>query len=371
MVICGAGVIGLTPARELARRGAAVTVIDRVGVAPAASGRAGGFLALDWNDTTALGPLARRSFALHRELAEILDADYGYRTVETIMTVGSESDLPRREPGPEPSEWLDDGVMIRGAIGTHDTTAQVDPRRFCVAVWTDAAAHGAELRTGRVEGIDPTDPGHGALGVLVDGEHLSADAVLVAMGPWTDLLGLAHPPVSGLKGSSIVLAADAPPQVVFSDVVLRDGRYAPEIYPRPDGSVYVCGVPSSDPLPDAPEDVTVDDDDCDTLRRMAAVHSRRLDEAEVVTKQACFRPVTADGLPVIGPVPGRKGTYVATGHGPWGILNAPATAEMLAEMILDGGARTIDPTPYRPDRGSPAMARRNGRAAASSGGLTA
>lgn len=351
VLICGAGVIGLAAANTLARRGAKVTVVDPGGIAPAASGKAGGFLALDWNDSTALGPLARRSFELHRDLADTLVDDYGYRPVETLMTVGSESDLPTGAPEPD-SSWLDGNVVVRGAIGTHETTAQVDPRRFCEALWADAEARGAKLIARRVEGIDRNGPGGAVRGAIADGETMVADIVIVAMGPWTGRLALPVPAVSGVKGTSVVLAAEAPAQVVFSDVVTRTGRYAPEIYPRSDGEVYVCGVPSADPLPEGPRDVTVDDADCDTLIRLAAIHSRRLDGAEVTTRQACFRPVTQDGLPLIGPIPDAPGAFVATGHGPWGILGAPATAEMLAEMIFDGGARTIDPSPYRPDRGA-------------------
>ena len=70
VVICGAGVIGASVAYFLACRGIAATVVERSGVACAASGKSGGFLALDWCDGTPLEALARRSFALHAELAE-------------------------------------------------------------------------------------------------------------------------------------------------------------------------------------------------------------------------------------------------------------------------------------------------------------
>ena len=59
VAVCGGGVIGACLAYFLARRGAAVTVFERTAVACAASGKSGGFLALDWCDGTALGPLAR------------------------------------------------------------------------------------------------------------------------------------------------------------------------------------------------------------------------------------------------------------------------------------------------------------------------
>ena len=60
--------------------------------------------------------------------------------------------------------------------------------------------------------------------------------------------------------------------------------------------------------------------------------------------------MTLDGLPLIGKVPHSDGAYVATGHNVWGILNAPATGEALAELIADGVARSTDLTPFDPAR---------------------
>jgi len=66
--------------------------------------------------------------------------------------------------------------------------------------------------------------------------------------------------------------------------------------------------------------------------------SPALAAAPIRARQACFRPITEDGLPLLGPVPGVAGAYVATGHNVWGMLNAPATGEAMAELILDGAA---------------------------------
>jgi glycine/D-amino acid oxidase-like deaminating enzyme len=60
--------------------------------------------------------------------------------------------------------------------------------------------------------------------------------------------------------------------------------------------------------------------------------------------------MTQDGLPFIGAIPGARGAYVATGHSVWGILNAPATAEAIAELIIDGAPKTIDLSPFDPAR---------------------
>jgi glycine/D-amino acid oxidase-like deaminating enzyme len=75
-----------------------------------------------------------------------------------------------------------------------------------------------------------------------------------------------------------------------------------------------------------------------------------LAEAEVVSAQACYRPVTRDGLPLIGRVPAVEGLYVATGHSVWGILNAPATAEAMAELIVEGAAHAVDISAFDPGR---------------------
>jgi glycine/D-amino acid oxidase-like deaminating enzyme len=60
--------------------------------------------------------------------------------------------------------------------------------------------------------------------------------------------------------------------------------------------------------------------------------------------------VANDGLPLIGEVPGIAGAYVATGHSVWGVLNAPATGEATAELIVDGAARSTDLRPFDPAR---------------------
>src|SRR5260370_22808869 len=99
---CGGGVIGASIAYFLSCRGVAATVIERTGLACAASGKAGGFLALDWCDGTPLEPLARRSFALHTRLAAEIGGDWGYRRLTTYggsAALGQPSKLPEVRRG--------------------------------------------------------------------------------------------------------------------------------------------------------------------------------------------------------------------------------------------------------------------------------
>src|SRR5262249_3665132 len=124
----------------------------------------------------------------------------------------------------------------------------------------------------------------------------------------------------------------------------------PELMPRADGTTWICAISSTGPLPIDPAGVAPDDGAHARLERLCRTLSPALADAPIVARQACFRPVTEDGLPLIGPVPGVDGAYVATGHSVWGMLNAPATGEAMGELILDGAASRVDLTPFTPGR---------------------
>ena len=62
-----------------------------------------------------------------------------------------------------------------------------------------------------------------------------------------------------------------------------------------------------------------------------------------------LRPLSADGLPILGPVPGVAGAFVATGHGPSGLTLGPYSAALVTELVL-GHAPALDLTPFRADR---------------------
>jgi glycine/D-amino acid oxidase-like deaminating enzyme len=78
-----------------------------------------------------------------------------------------------------------------------------------------------------------------------------------------------------------------------------------------------------------------------------------LASSKILARRACYRPVTRDGLPLIGRPSGVEGAYVATGHSVWGILNAPAIGEAMAELITDGAAHSVDLSPFDPGRAPP------------------
>jgi glycine/D-amino acid oxidase-like deaminating enzyme len=351
VVVCGAGVMGAAVAYFLARRGVRVTLVERSGVACAASGKSGGFLALDWCDGSPLEPLARESFRLHADLSRALGTDCGYRRMDTFMAAARERGAisgGHRVPAPH---WIDGAGIVTAVLGSGETTAQVHPARFTTALVDRARALGATVRAGIVERLLERD--HATEGVSVNGERLEADAVVLALGPWTGrVAGALLPRVRGLKGYSVSLVAPGvPADALFVDYRTADGRHLePEIFPRPDGEVYVCGMADPQPLPESPEGVEVSEAACDTLARAAGRVSTVLASAAIARRQACYRPVTDDGLPLIGRVPGVAGAYVATGHGPWGMLLAPATGQAIAELIIDGAASSVDLGPFDPSR---------------------
>jgi glycine/D-amino acid oxidase-like deaminating enzyme len=112
----------------------------------------------------------------------------------------------------------------------------------------------------------------------------------------------------------------------------------------------VCAISSESPLPVDPAAVEPDPGAIERLEAMCARLSPVLAQSPILTRQACFRPVTRDGLPLIGRIGGLDNAYVATGHSVWGMLNAPATGEAMAELIVDGAARTVDLAPFDPSR---------------------
>ena len=132
---------------------------------------------------------------------------------------------------------------------------------------------------------------------------------------------------------------------------------SPEVFPRSDGTTYVCGLSSQSPLPVDPAEVGPDPGAIERLQEICTDLSPVLGRSAVLARQACFRPVTRDGLPLIGQIKGVKGAYVATGHSVWGILNAPATGEAMADLILNGETTRIDLTAFDPGRMAPAPPR--------------
>lgn len=246
VVVCGGGVIGVCAAYYLSKKGAAVTLIEKSSIACAASGKAGGFLAYDWCDGGPLSSLARASFNLHRSLAQELDGynSYGYRPLTTLSLSVTES---KSVTGPSPGvpEWVNGAAKQVKTIGTTETTAQVHPQLFTKTLLSRAVAeHGVEVVIGEFESV----VAEGGCVTAVDlkgGRVVEADAVVLALGPWTSKLLMLNElfRVYGLKAHSIVLepreAGAISPHALFLSYYAGGGKPTdPEVYPRPTGIFF-------------------------------------------------------------------------------------------------------------------------------------
>ncbi|GAA5977487.1 hypothetical protein JCM11641_000979 [Rhodosporidiobolus odoratus] len=397
IAIIGAGIIGSSTAYQLAtllhQRNKAndttITLIEGSFIAAGASGKAGGLLALDWHgpDTANLAAL---SYNLHASLASEHSgaSRWGYRKLDTLsisadLSSSSASSSPAAKPRASKLKhadlfpWLNKDVL-RGSevLGSTDTTSQVHPEQFTKAMVELAQEKGVKVVYGTVEGLTkPASLGAEPYTLTISSRDdpnststLSADQIVVCAGPWTgqllETLGIEDraagraKAIRGSRAHSVVLKTaqgrELPAQAVFTSIKTKGGHAEPEIYNRPDGTSYCCGPTDSSPLPTHASQVTTSPTSISQLlHQTAQLAPRYLDtenkeeggkyKATVEREQACFLPVES-GDPVIGRVEGEggRGVWVGSGHSCWGICNGPGTGLVLAEMLLDGKAKSAN-----------------------------
>lgn len=113
-----------------------------------------------------------------------LAGDWGYRPITAYAGIVVREGDPRRH-APADLPWLAGGVIITPGWAPPTPTAIVQPRAFTTAILRAAQGHGAELRQDRVTGTVRRAPGQTVSGIEVDGDIIQADAVVVALGPWS------------------------------------------------------------------------------------------------------------------------------------------------------------------------------------------
>jgi glycine/D-amino acid oxidase-like deaminating enzyme len=372
VVIAGAGVIGTSTAYYLAQNhGIPSTLIDPTGqIAPAASGKAGGFLALDWNDNSPVGELARRSFHLHQELADILGADtIQYRRL-TCAAIQVDPDSGKNVNVKRPKgkklqgiEWAqqDGGGDSQGTVlgvrslGNEATIAQVHPKLLCQRLWEQTSKPvseggvGSDLQKGKVVGAC-YESGKLVGAKLDDGTVVSCDALLFACGPWAANI------MKGVKYHSVVVPTDR----VLNQCVFFSGCGDPEVYVRPDSTAYCTGFPDAAvTVTERPGEEEVRKENIATILesvRNASGNSEREGALgqDPIMEQACYLPTTDDGVPVMGMLSaesmGGPDSYIAAGHSCWGILMGPASGESMASLIATGKSEQVDLSPFDPCR---------------------
>mmetsp|Transcript_12353 Transcript_12353/g.17158 ORF Transcript_12353/g.17158 Transcript_12353/m.17158 type:complete len:385 (-) Transcript_12353:86-1240(-) len=353
VVVVGGGIIGCSTAMQLATRNAKVILIERCEIACAASGKAGGFLAREWGS----GPtvqLHRKSFDMHKALAK----EHKIASFRELPTLSVKTMGRLMKGATKKCEWLDGHVSSVGMMDP--STAQVTPKEISKLFAKIATENGAEIIKAAVSGVARAD-GCVTSVKLENGKEIKGDSFVFCMGPWTVKCEAWFPelsvPMVGIYSSSLIFKYEAGTVAPFALFCGEsdDGTHL-EVYPRPEGDVYVCGCGGSKHLPRReieklnPEQVVPDPKRVEVATKAFARMTPTLGKDNADVTQACMRPCTDDGMPMMGIIPGEKNCFVATGHNCWGILWGPVTGLAMSELVLKGKSSTIDLSPFSPAR---------------------
>lgn len=352
VAVVGGGVIGCAVAAELALRGVSVALLERGRIGAGASYGAGGMLAPQV-EADAPGPFLELGVA-SRDMFPALSArlnhcfDLGLTGVVRVAhgedaagelrarvewqrrlglnaRVLDAAELRELAPGlarePRAAIWMPDG--------------QASPAPLTAALAHEAARHGARVREGvPVLGVAS---GH----VWTSEGSVVAGTVVVAAGAWSAGLLAVHPAGPGrgaaspggvpaivrpVKGQRVLLRLPGQP---LGLTTWGEGCY---LIPRAGGHLLVGATEE----PAAGFDCRATAGAVARLLQAAIALVPALEAAEVVEPWAGLRPATPDLLPLIGPVPGLDGVWLATGHHRNGILLAPLTARAIADALLEG-----------------------------------
>lgn len=350
VVVIGGGIVGTAAAAFLSGAGARVILVEREGLASAASGANSGVVQHPFDPI--LAELYRETVELYRELSR-RSASFRLAAEPAGMLFVSESeDAVRHQAAgvsahfPELRVEVVAGTVLREldpALAPDLWACRVDigypvmPGASTYAYASLAEELGATIRQGRAAALSRS--GDKVNGVSVNGELLAADAVLVAAGPWTPAVidpSGRWAPIRALWGAVVEIELADPPRHVLEQAGIEAsiGTDTDEHGPRdqmlslvPMPGVSVVGSTFLDEQPD-PRAWQ------EPLLRLATRFVPGVVDAPIRGVRACPRPLSADGRPLIGAVPGLRNLYVCAGHGPWGISTGPASARLAADLIL-------------------------------------
>lgn len=341
IAIIGAGTIGLSLARQLRKRSAAVLLIDRGMPGREASHAAAGMLAATPGEMpSALLPFALASLQLYpefvRELQDEAGIDVDFRLDGTLLL--SDSPPPQSKLlNPEELREIAPNVDTQGHRATYLAEASVDPRALIGAALQACKHRGVDTSFG--DPVISVDVANGrAAGVSTAKTAFAARTVVNCAGAWAGQIAPRAFPTRPVKGQMLCVAM---PARNFVRHVIR----TPDVYlvPRSDGRLLIGAT-----LEEAGFDKHVDADTIHRLHRAALSVIPALADARILEDWAGLRPGTPDALPILGAT-GVPGYFVATGHFRDGILLTPVTARAMAQ-VLTGETCSYDLRAFSPDR---------------------
>jgi glycine oxidase len=320
IIIAGAGLIGVSAALELRRRGADVLILERGEPGREASSAAAGMLAFaDPETPPLLRPLALASAQFFPEYVADLEESSGmkvdFRRQGTIALLrGEEGRSPYRKLAPTELNELEPALETQGHTAFFAAEeASVDPALLMQAALRSATRHGIEVR-GQCA-VEQISRNGTQMEVRTHAGTLTAKTVIDCRGAWSGT------PVKPRKGQALYLQ---PKRAGLLEHVVA----APEVYlvPRSSGKIFAGAT-----VEDVGYDKTVQPAIIRQLHAAAARLVPRLESATVIESWAGLRPGSPDGLPLLGAT-AIPGLFLASGHFRNGILLAPVTARVMADL---------------------------------------
>jgi glycine oxidase len=357
VIVIGGGIIGLSLARELRRRGADALVLERGEPGREASHAAGGMLAdclLETPDD--LYPLAAASAGLYPEFVNELEIESGHKVdlrahgtilfpapslnrhghMEKNPQFASTHALPAPLAELEPA--LGFSIHPAGNLRAfYLKERSVDPRAITTAALKASLRLGVDISSGEdVREVKTSD--RRVVGVATRKTFFAAPNVVNCAGAWAGEI-TSHPlPTRPVKGQMLCLLS--PSRDLLKHVIRSEGIY---LIPRSDGRIIVGTT-----VEEAGFDKRTDPPTIQRLHQAAIAMIPELRKGKILEDWAGLRPGTPDGLPILGAT-ATAGYYAATGHFRDGILLAPITAQVIAQVIL-GAPCNYDLTPFSPAR---------------------
>jgi glycine oxidase len=345
VIIIGGGIIGLSLSIELRQRGASVLLVERGEPGREASHAAGGMLVDCLFETPAvLQPLATASARMYPEFAYELQLESGMnvdlRDQGTILIPSAAhiSDPALQAAAlPAPLAELEPALAESNSQAFFLKERSVDPRALTAAALKTVKNRGVDISSGdKVVAVNFSDS-H-VSGVTTNKTSFLAPKVVNCAGAWSGQVTPHAFPTRPVKGQMLCLLSPSRDSLKH---VIR----APEVYliPRSDGRILVGAT-----VEEAGFDKRTDIPTIQRLHHAALALIPELRNARILEDWAGLRPGTPDALPILGPTQ-TPGYYVATGHFRDGILLAPITAQVMAEVITGTNCK-YDLKPFSPVR---------------------
>ncbi len=348
VAVVGAGIIGCAIARELAIRGVGCTAIDPRPVAGGATQASAGMLApyVEAHERGPMLDLGLRSLDLYPSWISGLRNEGFAVEYEQIGTLEIAL-IPERAAALRHGVmggWLEPADVARaypqlcatsGAF-TNEEHGYVDAPQLARALAASAERHGAQFRRARVERISA-----GAAGprLRIDGDDTEADTVILAAGAWTNQIeGIRTPPLRPVRGQLL--------RVRWNLWPIPTILWGPDCYvvPRHDGTLLVGAT-----VEDAGFDERTTEEGVNGLLAAARRLLPRLPADALLEARVGLRPATPDELPVLGTDPEIPGLVHASGHYRNGVLLAPITGKLIADLVVEQRADECLEN-FRPDR---------------------